>query len=205
LRVEQAVFHCPALFGNNVSKALHWDDMSFDQFMNAGLITTYPEARQFRIEKSKATPLQQFGVDGAVLRSASWSGVQVKHHRKPVSPDDLGSFLLSSNYIKATMPDFHSFLVSTSGFTERVSSGSTVSNYDCISVSAADNLNTTPPAPIVQQQTDIDCMTSLRPCQQDALDAMVKPFENDCGHFILHLPHLQQARLLCVSFFVYSQ
>jgi superfamily II DNA or RNA helicase len=200
LRVEQNVFHCPTLFGNNVSKALHWDDMSFDQFMNAGLITTYPEARQFRIEKSKATPVQQFGFDGAVLRSGSWSGVQVKHHRRPVSPDDLGSFLLASNYIKAATPHFHSFLVSTSGFTERVSSGSTVSNYDCISVSAADILNITPPAHIVQQQTDIDCMTSLRPCQQEALDAMMKSFENEYGYFVLGLPPGAGKTLVCEIF-----
>jgi predicted helicase len=164
------------------------------------VITTYPDARQFRIEKSKATPVQQFGFNGAVLRSGSWSGVQVKHHRRSVSPDDLGSFLLSSNDIKATMPDFHSFLVSSSGFTEKVSSVCTMSNYDCIRVSAGDILNTTPPAPIVQQQTDIYCMTSLRPCQQEAINAMVTSFENDCGHFILGLPPGAGKTIVCQLF-----
>jgi hypothetical protein len=49
--------------------------------MDAVFITTYPEARQVRIERLKATPSQQFGFDGAVLRDNGWSGVQVKHHR----------------------------------------------------------------------------------------------------------------------------
>jgi hypothetical protein len=88
LRVERAVFLIPELFGCNVTLLLHWDEMSFNQFMAVGFIETYPEARQFRIEMSKASPAQQFGFDGAVFIDGKWSPVQVKDHRKRISPND---------------------------------------------------------------------------------------------------------------------
>jgi hypothetical protein len=77
LRVERAVFLCPELFGDNVCILLHWDEMSFGQFMAVGFIGTYPDARQFRIEMSKSSPAQQFGFDGAVCRNGTWCPVKV--------------------------------------------------------------------------------------------------------------------------------
>jgi hypothetical protein len=107
LRVERAVFLIPELFGCNVSLALHWDEMSFDQFMAAGFISTYPEARQFRIEMSKNSPAQQFGFDGAVLINGKWCPVQVKDHRRPISPADVGSFLVALGLMRLTAPCIH--------------------------------------------------------------------------------------------------
>jgi hypothetical protein len=188
LRVEKAVFLFPGLFGANVSMSLHWDEMSFDQFMAAGFITTYPDARQFRIEMLKSSPAQQFGFDGAVLINGKWSPVQVKDHRRPISPADVGSFVMALGYMKLTVPDVHAFIVSTSGFTERVSSGKILFNYDCITVNAAEILSRIPPAPVLKHSTDIDCMNSLRPCQQEALDAMESAFKRQLGYFVLGLP-----------------
>eukprot|EP00953_Heterococcus_sp_UTEX-ZZ885_P004087 2705-Heterococcus_DN1.PRE.4 len=138
LRVERAVFSCPDLFGPDVCLLLHWDEMSFNQFMAVGFIEIYPDARQFCIEMFKASPAQQFGFVGAVFCNGRWCPVQVKDHIKPISPNDLGSFFLASNYIR----------------------------YECITINAAEILSRIPPAPVLQHTTDIDCINLLRPCQQ---------------------------------------
>jgi Type III restriction enzyme, res subunit len=121
-----------------------------------------------------------------------------------VSPNDLESFLSAIGFIKVAKPDFHSYVVSTSGFTERVVACGRALNYDCITACASDIIIPSVPTKAAQHKTDMDCITTLRPCQQEALDAMVTSIENDCGHFkwALGLPPGAGKALMCMLFCV---
>ncbi|KAG5187317.1 P-loop containing nucleoside triphosphate hydrolase protein [Tribonema minus] len=198
--VEEAAFKSLDHFPAGARRAVHWTNMGFDDFMDAGFITLYDEARQLRIQKLSKAPGDQFGYDGAVLYEA-WEGAQVKHEREPVGPKSLGAFYSAIIGMRISNPDVRTHLLSTSGFTPRTVVDSHRLNFTLLSKSSTALLAAAaeqePKAPVAVAGDDVANSQNLRKWQQDALCSMAKAFATE-GPYVLGVVPGAGKTLACI-------